>query len=92
MATLYRKKPVEIEACQINTLDHDGMCDIIGWINDNGGSARAIGWDGYVIAIDTLEGTMNAGDSDWIIKGVRGEFYPCKPDIFAATYEPVSAR
>lgn len=39
------------------------------------------------IAIDTLEGTMAAGAGDFIIRGVQGEFYPCKPDIFAATYE-----
>ena len=38
--------------------------------------------------IKTLEGTMRAMPEDWIIRGIRGEFYPCKPDIFAATYEP----
>jgi hypothetical protein len=42
------------------------------------------------IAIDTLEGTMHASVGDWIIRGVQGEFYPCKPDIFAATYETVA--
>lgn len=41
------------------------------------------------IAIDTLEGTMSADINDWIIRGVAGEFYPCKPDIFTATYGPV---
>ena len=41
------------------------------------------------IAIDTLEGTMKASVGDWIIKGVQGEFYPCKPDIFDATYERI---
>jgi hypothetical protein len=41
------------------------------------------------IAIDTLEGTMRAEVGDWIIRGVKGEHYPCKPDIFDATYEPV---
>ena len=41
------------------------------------------------IAIRTLEGEMRAIPGDWIIRGVQGEFYPCKPDIFAATYEPV---
>ena len=40
------------------------------------------------IAIDTLEGTITASPGDWIIRGVQGEFYPCKPDIFDATYEP----
>ena len=43
------------------------------------------------IAIDTLEGTMNAFEGAWVIRGVEGELYPCKPDIFAATYEPVAA-
>lgn len=41
------------------------------------------------LIIRTLEGEMAANDGDWIIKGVKGEFYPCKPDIFAATYEEV---
>lgn len=83
----YRKKPVEIEARQLTpgTLD-----DIKRWI---GASAR-IHTDGVPLgapvklAIDTLEGVMLADFGDWIIKGVQGEFYPCKPDIFAATYEP----
>jgi hypothetical protein len=42
-----------------------------------------------VAVIPTLEGDMYAQPGDWIIKGIKGEFYPCKPDIFAATYEPV---
>lgn len=41
------------------------------------------------IMIDTLEGRMKASLNDWIIKGIKGEFYPCRPDIFEATYEPV---
>jgi hypothetical protein len=41
------------------------------------------------VAIKTLEGTMDADVGDWIIKGVQGEFYPCKPNIFEATYDPV---
>lgn len=85
----FRKKPVIIEAMQIDTLDYNGLCAILKW-----SGARAIGdieaEDGPVLAIDTLEGTMEACDRDWIIKGVAGEFYPCKPDIFAASYEPVS--
>lgn len=44
------------------------------------------------IAIDTLEGTMRALPGDYIIRGVQGEFYPCKPDIFAATYDEVAAE
>lgn len=41
------------------------------------------------VVIETLEGTMRADPGDWIITGVKGEVYPCKPDIFEATYEPV---
>lgn len=44
--------------------------------------------DGHLLIV-TLEGNMRADPGDWIIKGLRGELYPCKPDIFAATYEPV---
>lgn len=45
----------------------------------------------YAPAIRTLEGVMRISPGDWVIKGVAGEFYPCKPDIFEATYEPVDA-
>lgn len=45
--------------------------------------------NGDTILIATLEGTMKASKGDWLIKGVSGEFYPCKPDIFEKTYEPV---
>lgn len=81
----FRKKPVVIEARQINTRDYDDLCEILGWCG-----GRAIDHDDdHVIAIDTLEGTMEAGDTDWIIRGVQGEFYPCRADIFAVTYDPV---
>lgn len=46
--------------------------------------------DGYRLQIPTLEGTMEARPGDWIIQGVTGELYPCKPDIFERTYEPVA--
>jgi hypothetical protein len=76
----FRKRPVVIEAVQ--------------WTGNNIGvieefaPARCILGDGGVwFAITTLEGTMRADIGDWIIKGVNGEFYPCKPDIFAKTYE-----
>lgn len=75
----YRKKPVVIEAFQ--------------WMQD-----EAPEWfrqkNGIMIQVDsgsafipTLEGTMEARPMDWIIKGVMGEVYPCKPDVFEATYE-----
>ena len=82
MTQQYRKKPIVIEAMRIDSYDHDGMCEIVTWCG-----GRAVGDDNHVIAIDTLEGTMYADPGDYVIKGVQGEFYPCKPDIFEATYE-----
>lgn len=77
----YRKKPVVIEAVQWTG---ENMGDILSFF---GGAALREGQD---IIIGTLEGEMRAMPGDWIIKGVKGEFYPCKPDIFAATYEDAS--
>jgi len=79
----YRKLPVEIEAFQLLENDEDNVFD---FVNDNGGNAYF--HDGDLI-IKTLEGDMTASDRDFIIKGVNGEFYPCKPDIFYKTYESV---
>jgi hypothetical protein len=82
----FRKKPVEIEAVQVT--DDFSIATIFGWMSAHGtnptvhGDKRPFG-----LAIKTLEGTMVASPGDWIIRGVQGEFYPCKPDIFAATYE-----
>jgi hypothetical protein len=85
---LYRKKPVVIEAVQ-----WDGTVSAakatIDWILAHGGTASYHDHPS-ALSINTLEGTMTAMPGDWIIKGVQGEFYPCKPDIFAATYEPVA--
>lgn len=75
---LFTKKPVTIEARRITTTD---LLSIAEWC---GGQARTSGR----ILIPTLEGTMQADPGDWVIRGVQGEFYPCKPDIFAATYAP----
>jgi hypothetical protein len=85
----YRKKPVEIEAWQLKAdgeNSEEEMTAIASWC---GGSYELDGDDS--IYISTLEGTMTASPGDWIICGVKGEFYPCKPDVFAATYEPVSS-
>jgi len=79
----YRKKPVVIEAVQWDGANVDevlGLCITVG-------SVRRTSVD-HQLAIDTREGTMTASRGDWIIKGVKGELYPCKPDIFAATYDP----
>jgi hypothetical protein len=90
----YRKKPVVIEARQWDGTAA-GATPIIDWILTGEHSARYHDETDDVpgarteIAINTLEGTITASPGDWIIRGVQGEFYPCKPDIFAATYELV---
>ncbi|HPS54035.1 MAG TPA: hypothetical protein PLP05_00410 [Sedimentisphaerales bacterium] len=81
----YRKKPVVIEAKQLSA---DTLDEIVTWIGDDkvtDGTSE----DECFIGIQTLEGYMSARNGDWIIKGVKGEFYPCKPDIFEQTYELV---
>lgn len=88
----FRKKPVEIEAIQL-TPDlfwecHDqqrAVFDRFSFSSQCHPPSRRI--DFAYIFIETLEGKMRADMGDWIIKGVKGEFYPCKPDIFEATYE-----
>lgn len=80
----FRKKPVVIEAEQLTVENKDRAFNFISCNRYADGSA-----DNPSIRIETLEGEMTANVSDWIIKGVKGEFYPCKPDIFEATYEVV---
>ena len=76
----FRKKPVVIEAIQYTGDNKHEMRDFIsGNIDERQG-----------LSIETLEGWLHASPGDWIIKGVNGEFYPCKPDIFEKTYEPAS--
>ena len=102
MAQQYRKKPVVIEA-QRWTGTPESATEIIDWAlsYEDGlcvryNSAQDAYDDGEKgcpyspasLSIDTLEGTMSAEAGDFIIRGVNGEFYPCKPDIFAKTYEP----
>lgn len=83
----YRKKPVVIEALQF--LDDDKRVSAL--IEFTSGEFRAFGdTEHYFFAkINTLVGTMTARVGDYIIKGVNGEFYPCKPDVFAKNYEAV---
>jgi hypothetical protein len=81
----YRKKPVVIEAIQYTGSNINEVADFVeGEVRDWGYSENS---DYY--EIETLEGTMRADHGDFIIKGVSNEFYPCKPDIFAKTYEAV---
>jgi hypothetical protein len=95
----YRKKPVEIQAMRWDGTAA-GATPIIDWILSNDGCAnykcididQCTGHGGdapHTIAIHTLEGMMHASVGDWVLRGVKGEFYPCKPDIFAATYDGV---
>lgn len=83
----FRKKPVVVDAIQF-----DGTVEGVGRIMDftDRSVIRRVdelaGTDGFFV--HTLEGDMAFGEGDWIIKGVAGEFYPCKPEIFEATYEP----
>lgn len=74
----YRKKPVEIEAIQWTG---ENAKEILAFAKDS-----YIDKDNYTLKIDTLEGTHIASRGDYIIKGVKGELYPCKPDIFEMTY------
>ncbi len=77
----FRKKPVVIEAVQWTGENVDEVMGFMAWRN-------AAHDDTNGLTIHTLEGNHHASPGDWIIKGVKGEFYPCKPDIFAATYDP----
>ena len=77
----FRKKPVVIEAIQWNGNNVDEIIKF----TDAKSYMTTVGH----MSIRTLEGNMIASPGDWIIKGVQGEFYPCKPDIFEATYEKV---
>ena len=86
----YRKKPVVISAVYWNG---DNLVDVISFTGLHE-SAKKWTWEEYEevvrkegLKIFTLEGPLMATIGDWIIKGVKGEFYPCKPDIFDATYE-----
>jgi hypothetical protein len=96
------KKPVVVEARRLdesvfpasaddpidpNTRAH---AEIAGWMLGNGFRDFHVTGDRapFGLTIDTLEGPMLANPGDWIIRGVQGEFYPCKPDIFEATYSP----
>ena len=80
MSKKYRKKPVVIEAIQWIGNNLSEIDNFIGRTVDNKETT---------LVIHTLEGDMEASIGDYIIKGVNGEFYPCKPDIFDKTYEEV---
>ncbi|MBN3993860.1 MAG: hypothetical protein HWQ36_26100 [Nostoc sp. NMS2] len=86
----FRKKPVVIEAIQFNGLT--SYLEIVEWMKSCGDTFALAGELKYsmpIMLLQTLEGTMAANPGDWIIRGVANEFYPCKPDIFDATYDLV---
>lgn len=103
----FRKKPVEVEAVQFSEeISPAAAMDIYRWVESHIGSVHPPCDDhegdepvagvtidpatGFMV-IRTLEGDMAVSAGDWIIRGVAGEFYPCKPDIFEQTYERVEA-
>jgi hypothetical protein len=94
--TLYRKRPVVIEAMQFVPADDQALDELFAWLDANSAAYALTGtWE---LEIRTLEDGHDgraehvATAGDWIIRGVQGEVYACKPDIFEATYEPADDR
>jgi len=81
--SLYRKKPVVVTALQWTG---DNTTEMMEFLQND---YITVSVDGFVIYIHTLEGEMAMHHGDWVIEGVKGEHYPCKDDIFRATYEAV---
>lgn len=84
----FRKKPVVIEAVQ--WLNRKIVCPPGPLWFAEAEEAGVIRLFGDELQVQSLEGPLTAKPGDWIIRGIKGELYPCKPDIFEATYEPVS--
>ncbi len=86
----FRKKPIVIETMVFETnneVESPNMDAIVNWMNQ--GKDKMQAWhNGTNIFISTLEGEMRADVGDYIIRGIKGEFYPCKPDIFNNSYDP----
>ena len=100
----YRKKPVMIEAVQFESvsfagqghysINFDTVADLPKWLRNammDGDIVPDIVEEGGLI-VKTLEGRHIASPGDWIVRGVKNEIYPCKPDIFAMTYDPVDEQ
>ncbi len=84
MVRQFRKKPVVISALQFTG---DNVVAVLDFVTSGGAEAQT-SRSGLTLYIKTLEGDMLASSGDWIIRGVKGEYYPCKPDVFADTYDP----
>lgn len=85
----FTKKPITIEARRMPLSIQDALDDaqaeaIVEWVNEDEHLAYP---NSQGMIITTLEGNITAKWGDWVIKGIQGEFYPCKPDIFEATYD-----
>lgn len=92
----FRKRPVEIEGIQWIGDNLQEVLNFVGkhkkfkaWFENFNHYKKHVAASGNIFKIFTLEGVMSATPGDWIIRGVKGECYPCKPEIFEATYEPV---
>lgn len=89
MADLYRKRPVTIEAMRFsgNSIE---LQDVYAWV-ESGVGRENLRMDFYTgdLIVRTLEGDMRCAYGDWVIKGIKGEFYPCKNEVFQLTYELV---
>ena len=100
MKNQYRKKPVVIEAFQMTESRRMDNAEWPMWLHqawnkdrDSEGALQRVDMNATLpdaLEIVTLEGKHLVSWGDWIIRGVKGEIYPCKPDIFAATYEPAA--
>lgn len=84
MIKTFVKKPVKVQAVQWTGYNFKELNDFVGYCYYTYSLD-----DKYSVIIETLEGNLYARQGDWIIRGVNGEFYPCKPDIFEKTYEEV---
>lgn len=92
----FRKKPVVIEAVRVGDIPStlelggaEGWLALPVWLREAANRNIVVATEEGGVYVRTLEGNMLAGPTDWIIQGVNGELYPCKADIFAATYEAV---
>lgn len=94
MAKKYRKKPVVIEALQLRWDTWSEMCDFVGVgkLSDGKPEGCQDGPEEIGLNIPTSEGVMHASENDWIIRGTEGEFYPCKPGAFDATFKEVEGQ
>ena len=87
----YVKKPIEVEAIQITAENIAKLRDFLATYCDKDDCSIELSFRGITVTIETLEGDMKAHEGDYIIKGIKGELYPCRKDIFEETYEEVKA-